>query len=89
MATLSVRNLPDDVQAALRQRAARAGVSMEAEVRNILIRACTTPAVEREDLATLVKKVQYWTQQLPKMTAAPSKVDEFLAMRKREAAQEW
>ena len=48
-----------------------------------------TPAVEREDLAALVKKVQYWTQQLPKMTAAPSKVDEFLAMRKREAAQEW
>lgn len=61
---------------------------MEAEVRNILIRACTTPAVEREDLAALVKKVQYWTQQLPKMTAT-SKVDEFLAMRKREAAQEW
>jgi plasmid stability protein len=36
MATLTVRNLPDDVHRALRVRAAQHGHSMEAEVREIL-----------------------------------------------------
>jgi antitoxin FitA len=36
MATLTVRNLPDEVHRALRVRAARHGRSMEAEVREIL-----------------------------------------------------
>lgn len=36
MATLTVRNLPDEVHRALRVRAAQRGRSMEAEVRAIL-----------------------------------------------------
>lgn len=40
MAVLNIRNLPDDVHAALRVRAARAGMSMEAEARRILQEAC-------------------------------------------------
>jgi plasmid stability protein len=36
MAMLTVRNLPDEVHRALRARAARHGLSMEAEVRGIL-----------------------------------------------------
>lgn len=36
MAILTVRNLPDEVHRALRMRAAQHGVSMEAEVREIL-----------------------------------------------------
>lgn len=36
MATLTVRNLPDDVHRALRVRAAQRGHSTEAEVREIL-----------------------------------------------------
>jgi plasmid stability protein len=36
MATLTVRNLPDDVHRALRMRAAQHGRSTEAEVRGIL-----------------------------------------------------
>lgn len=39
MAVLTIRNLPDEVRDRLKVRAARAGVSMEAEVRAILIRA--------------------------------------------------
>jgi plasmid stability protein len=39
MATLTVRNLPDDVHRALRLRAAEHGCSTEAEVRAILERA--------------------------------------------------
>lgn len=39
MATLTVRNLPDDVHRALRVRAARHGRSTEAEIRDILEKA--------------------------------------------------
>ena len=37
MASLTIRNLDEDLKARLRMRAARHGCSMEAEVRNILI----------------------------------------------------
>ena len=40
MATLNIRNLPEKVHARLRVRAARAGRSMEAEVRAILSDVC-------------------------------------------------
>jgi plasmid stability protein len=40
MAILNIRNLPDDVHAALRIKAAKAGLSMEAEARRILQEAC-------------------------------------------------
>ena len=36
MATLTIRNLDDDVRQKLRQRAAERGVSMEQEVRDVL-----------------------------------------------------
>lgn len=39
MGSLTVRNIEDDVKAALRLRAARRGVSMESEVRDILRQA--------------------------------------------------
>ncbi len=37
---LTIRRLPEDVQAALRERAAAAGRSVEAEAREILTSAC-------------------------------------------------
>jgi plasmid stability protein len=37
---LTIRKLPEDVQAALRERAAAAGRSVEAEAREILASAC-------------------------------------------------
>ena len=40
MGTLNIRNVPDEVQAALRVRAAKAGRSMEAEAWAILTEAC-------------------------------------------------
>jgi antitoxin FitA len=48
MAMLTVRNIPDEVHRALRVRAARHGVSMEAEVRHIL-----QSAVESENGAKI------------------------------------
>ncbi len=46
MATLTVRNLDDDLKSTLRVQAARHGQSMEEEVRSILRQALTqaTPA---------------------------------------------
>lgn len=45
MATLTIRNLDDKVHAALRVRAAKAGRSMEEEVR-VMIAEATAPALE-------------------------------------------
>lgn len=39
MATLTIRNVPDHVRQALREQAARHGVSMEEQVRRVLERA--------------------------------------------------
>jgi plasmid stability protein len=47
MAILNIRNLPDDVHARLRVRAAKAGRSMEAEARAILIAACEAEGSRR------------------------------------------
>lgn len=89
MATLSVRNLPDEIQAVLRQRAAQAGLSMEAEVRNILIRACTSQPPNGERLQAVLSNIQRWSRQLPNITAVSySAVDDFLAERRREGAKE-
>lgn len=40
---LTIRKLPEEVQALLRQRAAASGRSMEAEAREILASACARP----------------------------------------------
>ena len=56
MATLTIRNLPDDVRDKLRVRAAHAGRSMEAEARRILAEALlpTHGNVPPEELQALV-----------------------------------
>lgn len=46
MATLSVRNLPDEIHRKLRVRAAHNERSIEAEVREILTQTLTAPAGE-------------------------------------------
>lgn len=43
MATLTIRNIEDDLKSMLRLNAARHGWSMEEEVRKILRQACRTP----------------------------------------------
>lgn len=43
MATLTIRNLDDDLKSALRMQAARHGQSMEEEVRSILRQALSRP----------------------------------------------
>lgn len=83
MAVLTIRNLPDEVRDRLRQRAARAGHSMEAEVRAILVSASAEPAQRKsaEVLRDWVRK--HYGPNLPKNV-----VDDFIAERRREAERE-
>jgi plasmid stability protein len=83
MAVLTIRNLPDEVRERLRRRAARAGHSMEAEVRAILARASAEPEQRKsaEVLRDWVRK--HYGPNLPKNV-----VDDFIAERRREAERE-
>jgi plasmid stability protein len=54
---LTIRKLPEDVQAALRQRAASAGHSLEAEAREILAAACA-PRRSRDWWSGLARRRQ-------------------------------
>lgn len=47
MPAVTVRNLPDEVHRALKQRAKRHGRSTEAEIREILSRAVASPSRRR------------------------------------------
>lgn len=80
MATLNVRNLSDVVHARLRVRAAKAGRSMEAEVRAILEKAC-----ESEGEPAVTPELQDWVDRLYG-TRKPKKVVAGLIRERRKAA---
>ncbi len=66
MASISVRNLDDDLHARLRQRAARAGRSTEAEVRAILAAALTDETeTSFDDLAAKLRKLSAGRKHTP------------------------
>lgn len=56
MASITVRNLDDDVKRKLRIRAAQNGCSMEAEAREILTQAVDDSSVPREGLGTRIHR---------------------------------
>lgn len=80
MATLNIRNLPDEVHQQLRIRAAHAGRSMEAEARRILVESCAPrPAPwQAADLQRLVAEL--YDGEVP-----TGVVDQLIAERRREA----
>jgi len=83
MAFLNICNLPDEVHAALRIKAAQAGLSMEAEARRILADACSEnkqPASVRK-LQTLVE-TPYGTQKPVNVT------EDLICQRRAEATTE-
>jgi plasmid stability protein len=86
MATLTIRNLPDDVRDRLRIRAARNGRSMEAEAREAL-KHLYKP--ERPDPAGLSKRMRA-AQELVRqfIPAGVALSDELIADRHWEAACE-
>jgi plasmid stability protein len=91
MATLNIRNLPDQVHRRLRVRAAEHGRSMEAEARAILTAACAPgerPRLSREQILAKAKDLQAFIDKLYGGNKPKNVVDEFIAERRREAARE-
>jgi hypothetical protein len=83
LAVLNIRNLPDGIHAKLRVRAAKAGRSMEAEAREIIVRACT------EETETFdVMDLPLWVDELFGGDKPKNVVDELLEERRREAERE-
>ncbi|MFL5109090.1 MAG: FitA-like ribbon-helix-helix domain-containing protein [Microvirga sp.] len=83
MATLTVRNLPDEVRDQLRVRAARNGRSMEAEARAVLAAGVNgeNRSQEQKDVRARVRRLQEIMK--PYRSKDRSVVDEFLAERRK------
>ncbi|MEF3169462.1 MAG: plasmid stabilization protein [Deltaproteobacteria bacterium] len=64
MATLTIRNLDDDLKSALRVQAARHGQSMEEEVRSILRQALAKPSAATGLGQRLVSRFQAMATEL-------------------------
>lgn len=83
MASLTIRNVPEEVRERLRLRAAKAGRSMEAEIRVILTEASLADG--RRDSA---EALQAWVDELYGRNKPKSVVDDLIAERRREASSE-
>jgi hypothetical protein len=83
MAVLNIRNLPDDVHARLRIRAAKAGRSMEAEARAIITLVCTADEVPQHS-----SDLQKWVDSLYGAKKPRKVVASLVAERRRESAKE-
>jgi plasmid stability protein len=84
MAVLNIRNLPDEVHARLRIRAAKAGRSMEAEARKILIEACG----QEEEPQLTAEALQAWVEQLYGGNKPTNVVEQLICERRAEAERE-
>ncbi|TNF79190.1 MAG: Arc family DNA-binding protein [Gammaproteobacteria bacterium] len=83
MATLTIRNLPEEVRERLRVRAAMRGRSMEAEVRSIL-----TEVTTGDERAESARSLQDWVDELYGDSRPEQVVDGFIAERRNEASAE-
>jgi antitoxin FitA len=88
MATLTIRNLPDEVRDKLRVRAARNGRSMEAEARQVIAEAMgkSGSADLQAEWKASVREAQETFA--PYRNAKVSVVDELIAERRLEAWRE-
>ena len=85
MATLTVRDLPDEDRDALRVRAAEHGRSMEAEVRALIHDALHAPA--KASAEARVKRVQDRIRAANGGVMPTGVVDQFIAERRSAAAR--
>jgi antitoxin FitA len=83
MAVLTIRKLPEDVRARLRIRAAKAGRSLEAEVRNIL-----AAASYRDEEAKPASSLQELVDRLYGKRKSRHVVDALIRDRRKEAGSE-
>ncbi len=89
MATLTIRNVPDDVHKGLRLRAAENGRSVEEEIRRILAEQVAPPRKYKnpktpEEIDAAVKRAQEFFAPMAKTYS----VDQYLAEKRIEAARE-
>ena len=80
MPTLTIRNLPDHVHSTLRMLAAQDGISVEAEVRNILAKAC----INKQPVSSL----QQLVDQLYQGNKPDNVVEQLIQERRAEAKKE-
>lgn len=66
MGTLTIRNLDDDLKQKLRERAARHGVSMEQEARNLLLKE-VAPAGKHDEGAVTAEEILEFGRRLQKV----------------------
>ncbi|TIL39642.1 MAG: hypothetical protein E5Y87_04030, partial [Mesorhizobium sp.] len=59
MGTLTIRNLDDDLKQKLRERAARHGVSMEQEARNLLLKEVAVTKERDGDFVTAEEILEF------------------------------
>jgi plasmid stability protein len=83
MAVLTIRNVPEEVRARLRLRAAKAGRSVEAEARAILAAASS-----RDEEGTPASALQEWVDRLYGKRKPRRVVDNLIANRRKEAKSE-
>jgi plasmid stability protein len=87
MATITIRNLRDEVKDELRVQAARKGRSLEAEAREVLEKGLERPKVDQKKLDKLLERVR--TQlRAANGGVLPNLVDDLIAERRAEAAKE-
>jgi plasmid stability protein len=89
MPTLTIRNLPDNVHAALRVRAAKNGRSMEEEARVLLAAAAANENKSEEairaDVAARVAKAQSMVRDMFGGQLPTGRVDALIAQRRAAA----
>jgi plasmid stability protein len=89
MATLTIRNIPDEVHTAIRVRAAKNGRSMEEEVRLLLANFAANENKSEEDIradvAARVAKAQAKVREMFGGELPKNAVDEFIAERRAAA----
>lgn len=88
MATLTIRNLPDEVHDALRRQAAEHRRSMEAEAREVLRSAVAPRPNEAERSAAIARLRAMGAEIAAQLPEGWSLVDELIAERRLEAAWE-
>ena len=91
MATLTVRNLPEETLAAFRVVAARKGRSMEAQARELIDAAVREegprPQVTREEVEARVERAQARVREMFGGEVPKGLVDEFIAERRAAAGR--
>jgi plasmid stability protein len=83
MAVLTIRNVPEEVRARLRLRAAKAGRSVEAEIRAML-----ADASSRDEEARPASSLQEWVDRLYGKRKPRRVVDTLIAERRKAAKRE-